>query len=118
MCAADGDARFGFAGARACLKVFYVEAILALKYGHREDLAPALCVPMVRVFKERAELHKNQCVVPVPLHFIKRHGRGFNQAELLGRGLAEGVGVPLVSGVLVRSPSVDMGPGPVGARTT
>jgi competence protein ComFC len=77
-------------------------SILALKYGHREDLAAALSVPMVRVFKERAELHKNQCVVPVPLHFIKRHGRGFNQAELLGRGLADGVGLPLVSGVLVR----------------
>jgi competence protein ComFC len=77
-------------------------AILALKYGHRDDLAPALCVPLIRVFKERAELQKNQCVIPVPLHFLKRHGRGFNQAELLGRGLAEGVGVPLLSGVLVR----------------
>lgn len=77
-------------------------AVLALKYGHRDDLAPALCVPLIRVFKERAELQNNQCVIPVPLHFLKRHGRGFNQAELLGRGLAEGVGVPLVSGVLVR----------------
>lgn len=78
-------------------------SILALKYGHRDDLAPALCIPLVRVFKERSELQKNQCVVPVPLHFIRRHGRGFNQSELLGRGLADGVGLPLVSGVLVRS---------------
>ncbi len=77
-------------------------AVLALKYGHRDDLAPALCVPLIRMFKERAELQKNQCVIPVPLHFLKRHARGFNQAELLGRSLAEGVGVPLVSGVLVR----------------
>jgi ComF family protein len=100
--AADGDGRFGFAGARVCLKGSCAEAILAFKYGHRDDLAPALSVPLIRVFKERAELHKNQCVIPVPLHFLKRHGRGFNQAELLGRGLADGVGVPLLSGVLVR----------------
>lgn len=78
------------------------KAILALKYGGRDDLAPALCVPLVRVFRERPELHTNQCVIPVPLHFLKRHGRGFNQAELLGRGLAEGVGLPFVVDVLVR----------------
>lgn len=77
-------------------------AVLALKYGHRDDLVPALCVPLVRTFRERPELQKNQWVVPVPLHFVKRHGRGFNQAELLGRGLADEVGLPLVSEVLVR----------------
>jgi len=41
-------------------------------------------------------------VVPVPLHRRRLAERGFNQAALLGRPLARALGVPLVTGRLVR----------------
>jgi ComF family protein len=47
-----------------------------------------------------APLH---AVVPVPLHPRRRRERGFDQAELLARPLAQAVGIPLRSGLLVRT---------------
>jgi len=35
-------------------------------------------------------------VVPVPLHWRRRWARGFNQSELLARGIARRCGVPMV----------------------
>lgn len=35
-------------------------------------------------------------VVPMPMHWLRRWKRGFNQAELLGRAVARHAGVPLV----------------------
>lgn len=31
------------------------------------------------------------CIIPVPLHLLRRLKRGYNQAELLARGIAEGM---------------------------
>jgi ComF family protein len=36
-------------------------------------------------------------IVPVPLHWRRRWRRGFNQAELLARGVAKHRGIPLVN---------------------
>jgi ComF family protein len=36
------------------------------------------------------------CIVPVPLHWIRRWKRGFNQSELLARVLARRAGLPLL----------------------
>lgn len=35
-------------------------------------------------------------IIPVPLHRTKRRERGFNQAEYLGRGIAEALGIPML----------------------
>jgi ComF family protein len=37
--------------------------------------------------------------VPVPLHWSRRLRRGYNQAEILARGLARRHGLPLVRGL-------------------
>jgi ComF family protein len=41
-------------------------------------------------------------VVPVPLHPRREHQRGFNQSAWFGKGLAEGLGVPLFEKSLLR----------------
>lgn len=43
-----------------------------------------------------------QAIVPVPLHPTRQRQRGFNQAELLARGLGRKTGVPLADNVLLR----------------
>lgn len=37
------------------------------------------------------------CIIPVPLHLLRRLKRGYNQAELLARGIAEGIAAALPS---------------------
>lgn len=41
-------------------------------------------------------------VIPVPLHWVRRWRRGYNQAEVIARGIAEELEVPMLTGVLRR----------------
>ncbi len=41
-------------------------------------------------------------VVPVPLHWARRWKRGYNQAEVIARGVAEAMGVPVRTDILER----------------
>ena len=43
------------------------------------------------------------CIVPVPVHFFRLFGRGYNQAEVISRGISDGLGgVPVESSLLRR----------------
>lgn len=46
-------------------------------------------------------------LVPVPLHPSRQRKRGFNQAEIICRGLSDTTGVPLLSDALIRSKRSD-----------
>jgi ComF family protein len=69
-------------------------AVLRLKHLNGEGLADLLG----RAFAEcrGADLRAANCelVVPVPLHWMRRMGRGYNQSEAVARELAAGIGVP------------------------
>lgn len=78
------------------------KAILLFKYAGREEFAEPLAECLAETFRTRPELHRTDCVVPVPLHFLKRHARGFNQSELLAREFSLLAGLPLHVGVLLR----------------
>jgi len=41
-------------------------------------------------------------VVPVPLHPNKQKKRGYNQSEWFGKGLADGLSIPIVTNALIR----------------
>jgi ComF family protein len=52
---------------------------------------------------DREDLGRIDLIVPVPLHFLRRMQRGYNQAECLGRGVAQAGGPALASDVLRRT---------------
>lgn len=87
-------------------------AILELKFGRREQLAPLLAAPAAEAYL-RARGRANggageddrsspppAAVVPIPLPFWRRRRRGFNQAESLARAVAGSLGLPLALGIL------------------
>ena len=47
-------------------------------------------------------LHDVETVIPVPLHWMRRWRRGYNQAEVIGAAVAEELGAVLRSDILVR----------------
>lgn len=55
-----------------------------------------------RIYSAR-HLSDIDVVVPVPLHWTKRLKRGYNQAEVIAEPIARKLGVPLESGLLIRS---------------
>lgn len=71
--------------------------IHTFKYRSRPQLAAALGVPLARA--TRAAGVSPRALTFVPLHPDRRRERGFNQAELLARQLARGLGLPLRPGL-------------------
>jgi len=80
--------------------------ILHLKFHRREHLATRLGGLLQRPFEALTE-RESALVVPVPLHASRSRQRGFNQAELLARGLVRKIrreepGLQLAADLLVR----------------
>ena len=73
----------------------YRNILYGIKYGNRRRLAVRMGILLggylagSRLFKEC------QAVVPVPLHPLRRWKRGYNQAELIAKGVAQAMGLPL-----------------------
>jgi ComF family protein len=83
------------------------KAILELKFHRREYLGHRLGALLARSFETLPE-PDSAIVVPVPLHPSRKRQRGFNQAEVLARGLVrklrkEDRGLQLVVGSLGRT---------------
>jgi len=88
VCEECKNVDFGFQSARAPLKYDGVgkQVVHALKYRGYKRVVGRLAAPlMVQVVGE----DHFDAVVPVPLHSSRLRKRGFNQAELLARGVAE-----------------------------
>ncbi len=70
----------------------YCEIVRQFKYGRRLDLG-LWAARLLGGYLASSGLYGGiQAVVPVPLHPLKRWRRGFNQAEIIARGVAERLG--------------------------
>ncbi len=72
-----------------------VSIIGEIKYGFNSRLAEQL----VKNMKFNIGL-KFDLIVPVPLYFYRENWRGFNQAEVIARGLSVSMGVPFESSLM------------------
>ena len=78
-------------------------SIARFKYHGRQEYASFYAE---EILKEYGEVFKEtgfDAVVPVPVHGARRALRGYNQAELVAKLIAEGIGVPLVTDLLIRT---------------
>ncbi len=66
-------------------------AILQLKFRRRERLGARLGALLASTWVSLEDSREPAVVVPVPLHNSRLRERGFNQAELLARGLCAGL---------------------------
>jgi len=73
------------------------EAIHHLKFGGRQDLALALGRQLGATIQ-----HPYDFMVPVPLHRSRLRERGYNQAELVARGISTAREIPLITRTIVR----------------
>ncbi len=78
-----------------------------LKYEGRKDIGLALGRWYGTELLQSEVFRDVELIVPVPLHPRKERKRGYNQAAVFGRGLAETMGIPCLKDGLVRGrPSV------------
>lgn len=93
MCDECMGVDFGFESARAPLRYDGIgkKLVHVLKYRGYTRVVDRLMAPlMAEVIEGGFDL-----VVPVPLHRFRHLRRGFNQAEVIARGVAEKINAPL-----------------------
>jgi ComF family protein len=84
------DSAFSFGSYEGTLR----KLVHVFKYGKVETLAQ----PLSRLMMKAVPLDRRfDVVAPMPMHWRKRWERGFNQAELLARPIAQRYGVPVSS---------------------
>ena len=81
-------------------------AIHQFKYNDRPQLAVPLGLKLALFARASApDLNglRFDALLPVPMHSVRRRGRGYNQSERLARVVGAELGLPLLLGALVRT---------------
>jgi len=79
--------------------------VRAFKFHNRRNLVALLVPFLVGTFFDAWDRDDFDMVIPVPLHPERRRVRGYNQAGLLARSLANHTGIPFDNRVLIRKRS-------------
>jgi ComF family protein len=72
------------------------EVIVRLKHSQCEGLAEIVGSQWAAQAQVSLEREKIDCVVPVPLHWLRRWQRGYNQSAALAGGWAHALAIPLL----------------------
>ena len=96
VCAACRMERFAFDAARSfgVYEKTLVRAMLLLKFERIEPLGGWFAAELARLVEQHPQELTADVVVPVPLHRVRLKERGYNQAEMVSRPLARGLGLP------------------------
>jgi competence protein ComFC len=73
------------------------EILHQLKYQHKEKLGVDMGKIIGRVLSESAFFSDLDGLIPVPIHHKKRFVRGYNQSELLAKGISAITNVPVIN---------------------
>jgi ComF family protein len=75
----------------------------ALKYGGWANVADEMADRMGRLAWPRDVADERKAIVPIPLASARMRERGYNQSELLARGLSRRWSIPVWNDVLLRA---------------
>lgn len=79
------------------------QSISAFKYLGRREYVTFYTVEFLKYYGGIIKKISPDAFIPVPLHRSKQRKRGFNQAELLAKGIGKELKIPVLSQVLFRS---------------
>lgn len=78
------------------------EGVTAMKYHNRREYAQFYTEELVQRYGDIWNRLELDAVIPIPVHSRKRRQRGYNQAELLARPIADWLDVPMIKNYLIR----------------
>ena len=73
------------------------EIIHIYKYNKKEQLKKILSEILLKKMETEPEILKADLLIPVPLHWIKKRRRGFNQSEEIGKCISKSLKIPMKS---------------------
>lgn len=87
-------------------------AIIELKFNKRFNPIGVVWEKSLQINEEILdELRSAEVILPVPLHWLRRLRRGFNQADVIGRMLSQSLNVPVKRDYLIRRKRTKSMPG-------
>jgi ComF family protein len=78
------------------------ELIHQLKYRSQTALGYRMGVMLAERLARSADYSDADLIIPVPLHFKKERRRGYNQTELIAKGMARLLQIPVSTTLLIR----------------
>ena len=78
------------------------ESISDYKYRNKKENAKFYVEELVHYYGEKISKLAPDALVPVPIHRTKYKDRGYNQADILARGVGKQLGIPVLSELLIR----------------
>jgi competence protein ComFC len=71
-----------------------------LKYGHNPRIGMMMGRLIAEKIKKTGILNGAEALLPVPIHPRKRFARGYNQSEMIAKGIAELIDLPLEKSIV------------------
>lgn len=78
------------------------KSIADFKYGRRREYMNYYVEQSLKWYEDMFYKYAVDALMPIPLHPLKLHDRGFNQATILAKGIANQLKVPVIEDVLLR----------------
>lgn len=78
-------------------------SIAEFKYHSKKEYAKFYIEEMVRLYGPGLKKFNPDVIVPVPIHQSKHLERGYNQADILAKGIGKELGLPVLSHLLIRN---------------
>lgn len=90
------------------------ESIYRFKYAGRREYADFFGGQIADYLGDFIRAARPEAFIPIPLHWRRRAGRGYNQAQLLAEAVGRRTGIPVYDGLLARTrdtaPQKDLNP--------
>jgi ComF family protein len=72
------------------------------KYKGNQEIGTYFGRKMGTALQECERLEPPDFLVPLPLHYLRQRQRGYNQAEVICRGMSESLGIPVLDHAVLR----------------
>ena len=78
-------------------------SIANFKYHSKKEFAGFYIDEIVEYYGDTIKKLSPEVIVPVPIHRSKYLERGYNQADILAKGIGRKLGIPVISDLLIRN---------------
>jgi len=78
-------------------------SIASFKYHSKKEYAKFYTDELIHLYDNQLRKLSPEVIVPVPIHRSKYLERGYNQADIIAKGIGKGLNIPVLSDLLIRN---------------
>lgn len=79
------------------------QSVANFKYHSKKEYADFYIEEIIKNYSDKINRMKLDAIVPIPIHRSKHLERGYNQADILAKGIGKRAGITVISDLLLRN---------------